>query len=164
MPLLTRRRGVVTLLVLVAGLAAGCLSTTLPPLPPPAEPQVTAPVDGEVTISGRVLEPNAMVLAWNTNSDALAGQRTLDGKYSFKMRAEVGDTLALWYLADGYQSDGVYVEVPSAEGEGASSETAPTGAAPSGSGPSDVAPSDSDGSDAGSSDVGGSDVGDGATP
>lgn len=121
---LVGRRVVVTLLALLGGLTAGCLQPTLPPLPPPEAPNVTAPVDGEVQVSGSLpIEDASFVLVWNhgqggsDDPGTVVGQRMSGRSYRFRLPAQSGDVLELWYLAGGSQSDGAIAEVPEAEQE-----------------------------------------------
>jgi hypothetical protein len=90
----------------------------LPPLPPP-NAQASAPVDGEVVVSGRVLTENAgaMVLALNNRTGDMGGQLLENGetRFSFKVRAEERDLLTVFYLAHDEQSEAIELEVPEAE-------------------------------------------------
>jgi hypothetical protein len=103
------------LLLVVAGLClASCLSPTLP-LPPPDRPSVSAPDEnGLVRVQG-VAVPKAEVIAWNRQSDLLAGQVTGDDShYDFTIKAQVSDNIELWYIQGDEESQTVSVKVPSA--------------------------------------------------
>lgn len=96
-----------------AGLClAACLSPTLP-LPPPAEPAVSAPDgSGFARVQG-VAKARAEVIAWNHNNDLIAGQVTGDSPfYDFQIQAEVGDVLEVWYIHGTEESASVKVVVP----------------------------------------------------
>ena len=102
------------LLLLMAGLClASCLSPTLP-LPPPDRPAVSSPDEnGLVRLQG-VAAPKAEVIAWNRQTDLIAGQVTGDDSlYDFTMKAEVGDAIELWYIQGDQESQTVDVFVPS---------------------------------------------------
>lgn len=101
------------LLLLSAGLAlASCLSPTLP-LPPPSRPDVSAPDDGGLVRLQGHAAPHSEVIAWNRRSDVIAGQVTRDSAaYDFKIQAEVGDLLELWYIQGDDESQSVRVTVP----------------------------------------------------
>ncbi len=110
MPRVMRR-----LFLLGAGLClAGCLSPTLP-LPPPDRPDVSSPDEsGLVRVQG-VAAPQAEVIAWNHNSDLIAGQVTGDdSRYDFTMKADVGDFIELWYVQGSDESETVRITVPAA--------------------------------------------------
>lgn len=93
---------------------SACLSPTLP-LPPPDRPDVSSPdATGMVRIQGTSAS-RANVVAWNRASDLLAGQVTgTDGRYDFKMAANAGDAIELWYEKGTEQSQSVSVIVPDA--------------------------------------------------
>jgi len=103
------------LLLLVAGLClASCLSPTLP-LPPPDRPGVTAPDENGLVRMQGVAVPKAEVIAWNRQTDLLAGQVTGDdSRYDFTIRGQVGDNIELWYIQGDQESQTVSVVVPSA--------------------------------------------------
>jgi hypothetical protein len=94
------------------------LAPTLPPLPPP-NAKSSASVAGEVEVSGNVLEENAgaMVLALNDRTGEMGGQllERDETHFSFRMRAEVDDSLTVFYLAHNEQSEAVSITVPAAE-------------------------------------------------
>lgn len=93
--------------------AVSCLSPTLP-LPPPNRPNIEGPDStGNVTLSGRVL-PGANVYADNLVTGASAGQRadTQTGEYRFRIAAQVGDDMVLFYKYDSEFSDRLNFTVP----------------------------------------------------
>ena len=101
------------LLPLLAALClVSCLSPTLP-LPPPDRPDVSSPDEnGLVRVQG-VAAPRAEVIAWNRASDLIAGQVTGDdSRYDFTIKAEVSDTLELWYIQGTDESQSVSITVP----------------------------------------------------
>lgn len=101
------------LLLLTAGLCLlSCLSPTLP-LPPPDRPDVTAPDEsGLVRLQG-VAAPDAEVIAWNHETNLIAGQVTGDdSRYDFTMAAEANDFIELWYVVGSEESQSVRVIVP----------------------------------------------------
>jgi hypothetical protein len=133
MPSLVRRQLVVTWLALLGGLGHGCIAPTLPPLPPP-QAKASAPVDGQVEVTGEVLPDHAgaMVLSLNNYTGEIGGQ-LLDRdevRFAFKMRAEPGeDVLTVFYLLHEDQSEAVLVDVP-APSDGEPAVDAGSGAAP----------------------------------
>ncbi len=103
------------LLLGMAGLClASCLSPTLP-LPPPARPDVSSPDEsGYVRIQG-VAAPRSEVIAWNHNSDLIAGQVTGETSlYDFQMKAKVNDVIEVWYIQGSDESSSTKVVVPAA--------------------------------------------------
>jgi hypothetical protein len=101
------------LLLLVALCVASCLSPTLP-LPPPDRPDVSAPDEsGMVRLQG-IAAPRAEVIAWNHNSDLIAGQVTGDdARYDFTIKAKANDFIELWYLQGDDESPSLRITVPS---------------------------------------------------
>ena len=99
---IARRLFVVAGLVLAVGQA--CISPPLP-LPPPAEPEVTATgEEGMVLLSGHVPQPRAWVSARNLSridtgdTRAIGGDRADErGDYAFEIRGYPGDYCVLWY-------------------------------------------------------------------
>lgn len=91
---------------------ASCLAPTLP-LPPPDRPDVSAPdVSGQVRLQG-VAVAQAEVLAWNRNSDLIAGQVTRDdARYDFTIKGDAGDVIEVWYVQGTDASPSVRVTVP----------------------------------------------------
>ena len=101
------------LLLLAAGVClASCLSPTLP-LPPPDRPDLSAPdAGGQVRLQG-VAAPQAEVIAWNHNTDLIAGQVTGDdSRYDFTMKADVNDVIELWYVQGSDESQSIRLVVP----------------------------------------------------
>lgn len=98
--------------IAVSLFASGCLSPTLP-LPPPSQPEVSAPnADGNVRISG-VVQSRATVFALNQRTDQIVGEVTgHDGAYDLSMRAEVGDRISVWQSIRTKESGTVEVVVP----------------------------------------------------
>jgi hypothetical protein len=112
---MVRVRALRRLMLVLAGLClAGCLSPTLP-LPPPSEPDVSAPdADGFARLQG-VAAPQAEVIAWNHKNDLIAGQVTGDdSRYDFLIRADAGDLIELWYIQGTEESTSTRVIVPAA--------------------------------------------------
>jgi hypothetical protein len=117
---LDRRRTLVISLALLAGFGQGCLAPTLPPLPPP-QAKASAPVDGEVEVTGSVLDENAgaMVLALNHQSGEMGGQllERDETQFAFRMRAEVADVLTVYYLVHNEQSEAVELKIRAAQAD-----------------------------------------------
>ena len=102
------------LLLLAAGVClVSCLSPTLP-LPPPDRPDLSAPdASGLVRLQG-VAAPQAEVIAWNHNTDLIAGQVTGDdSRYDFTMKAQANDLIELWYVQGSDESQSIRFVVPS---------------------------------------------------
>ena len=102
------------LLLLAAGVClVSCLSPTLP-LPPPDRPDLSAPdASGLVRLQG-VAAPQAEVIAWNHNTDLIAGQVTGDdSRYDFTMKAQANDLIELWYVQGSEESQSIRIVVPS---------------------------------------------------
>jgi hypothetical protein len=79
------------------GLVAGCTSTgPTVPLPPPAA--LTEPdVDGVVTLTGTGATPEAIVFAFDEDSEAgVIGKADLAGAYVLRIVAQTGDTISYW--------------------------------------------------------------------
>lgn len=101
------------LLLLGAGLSlASCLSPTLP-LPPPSRPDVGAPdASGYARLQGYAA-PRVEVIALNRSNQQIAGQVTGDdSRYDFRIPAEAGDMIDLWYIDGDKESPTVVVKVP----------------------------------------------------
>lgn len=115
---LVRRRALVILLAITGGMTHACLAPTLPPLPPP-QARVSAPVDGEVEITGSIRDQDAgaMVLGLNNDTGAIAGQLLERGetRFLFKLRAETDHTITVFYRAHDEQSETVNLVVEGAE-------------------------------------------------
>lgn len=88
-------------------LVASCLSPTLP-LPPPANPEVRSVGQGLVELSGEVPVSDAQVFAANDATGVYAGSDAEAGRYRFRIPAEPGDPMRLWYV-DGLEKS---FEVP----------------------------------------------------
>lgn len=101
------------LLLGLAGLCvASCLSPTLP-LPPPSKPDVSSPDENGYARLQGVAAPRSEVIAWNHNSDLIAGQVTGESSlYDFQIKAEVSDVIELWYIQGSDESSSVKVVVP----------------------------------------------------
>ena len=95
----------------LALLASACLSPTLP-LPPPSRPNVQGPdPQGNVTLDGTVLD-GAVVSALNMRTGELRGHTTgTDGHYNFKIPAQIGDDMELWYSVGTYQSPSIVFSI-----------------------------------------------------
>jgi hypothetical protein len=101
------------LLLLAAGACLfSCLSPTLP-LPPPDRPDLSAPDEnGFVRLQG-VAPAQVEVIAWNHNTDLIAGQVTGDdSRYDFTMKAEANDFIELWYVQGSEESQSIRITVP----------------------------------------------------
>jgi hypothetical protein len=122
-----RRRLVLALLVTGAGLLAACHSPTLPPLPPPSEPQSIEHVGGgQVLLEGTLPVEQAKLLVLNYHTDEITGVFTRDGAYSLVVRAEPGDFMELWYSTLGFDSPTARFEIPELDPElGDEDEPAP---------------------------------------
>jgi hypothetical protein len=89
----------------LALLVPSCLSPTLPPLPPPAQPSLVQPMgEGEVLVEGTIPISEAKVLLLNRDSELIYGALTHDGSYSVLMQARQGDQISLWYSSSGVDS------------------------------------------------------------
>lgn len=98
---------------MILGTAVSCLSPTLP-LPPPNRPTIEGPDSaGNVTLSGSAL-PGANVYADNLVTGASAGQMAdpQTGYYSFKVAAQVGDDMDLFYVYQSESSNKLYFTIP----------------------------------------------------
>lgn len=103
-----RRLFLVSLLVVFGG----CLSPTLP-LPPPATPEVETVSQGLVELSGTVPEPHATVIAENRMTGLFAGTTADEvGAYRFRIEAEPGQRLRLYYEAGSLRSEDLLFAVP----------------------------------------------------
>ena len=95
-------------------LVAGCLSPTLP-LPPPENPAIgKVDSDGYVTLTGDEGSAQAGALVYAFNRETNDGDfkaATQNGAYKLRVRARVGDQVAVWQ-ADGQEtSTSIYVKV-----------------------------------------------------
>lgn len=101
------------LLLGLAGLGVvACLSPTLP-MPPPAKPSVSAPDESGFARVQGVARPRAEVIAWNRANNLIAGQVTGESAfYDFKIEAQSGDVLEVWYILGADESPTVQVIVP----------------------------------------------------
>ena len=100
-------------LVVLLGVAVSCLSPTLP-LPPPDRPTIEGPdSSGNVTLSGITLR-GANVYSDNLVTGASAGQKadTQTGAYKFKIPAQVGDDMVLFYRYESESSNRLYFTIP----------------------------------------------------
>lgn len=92
---------------------SACLSPTLPPLPPPSEPEMHYEAAGELRLQGSVTAHRSVtVIAINNHSGAVGGRVVRDGKYSFLIEAEPGDEIELWYEFGAKVSDSLFLEAP----------------------------------------------------
>ena len=92
---------------------AACLSPTLPPLPPPSEPQMSYDAPGQLRLQGVVAaERTISVIAVNNRSGAIGGRVVRDGRYSFPLEAEPGDEIELWYEKGADVSESLFLEAP----------------------------------------------------
>jgi hypothetical protein len=111
---ISRRQVLVTLTLMGIGLAVGCASPTLPPLPPPGRPSVIMPTsEDSVYLEGSVPVARARVLVLNTRTDEIFGQMITERHYGFEVAASAGDLLQLSYSAGDHSSPAVEFEVPS---------------------------------------------------
>ncbi len=98
---------------------SSCISPTLP-VPPPAQPDVTAPdASGLVTVKGQAgsAQPNAEVTVWNQALDEGRGEgRTTvarpDGSWTESIPATSKQTLWIWQTVGMDRSSHVEVRVP----------------------------------------------------
>lgn len=99
---------------LVSGLfASACLSPTLPPLPPPVEPNLSYVSEGQLLVSGSLaIERSARVIAVNANNDHVAGAVVRDADYRFVIAAQPGDNIELWYEVGAEVSESVFLTAP----------------------------------------------------
>jgi len=96
-------RGHIALALLGLALGAGCTSRTIP-LPPPAIDEVSAPVDGLVTVRGSALEGASVGIL---NEDRMAGVITTSPEtgcrecpFEAQIEAEAGDHLRAWQFRE----------------------------------------------------------------
>lgn len=99
---------------------AGCLSPTLPPLPPPAEPEMHYVAPGQLSLKGTVSVSrntvvSTMVTALNGHTGALAGHVVYDGHYEFVIGAEPGDEIELWFEQGAEESESLFLTAPDYE-------------------------------------------------
>lgn len=108
------RRGFAGAWVLLAGaLVPGCLSTTLPPFPPPSEPQtMTFVAPGQLRLQGVLSQQRATVFALNPETGDIAGKLVRDGKYEFTIPAEPEQELELFYQVGREVSDSTFFRAP----------------------------------------------------
>ena len=100
-------------LAAILGTSVSCLSPTLP-LPPPNRPTIDGPDPaGNVTLSGTVA-PGANVYADNLTTGTSSGQMAdyQSGYYQFKIAAQVGDRMDLFYRYQSETSDRLNFIVP----------------------------------------------------
>ncbi len=114
MRFVSRRSLLLVLACCSASLALSCgVSPTLPPLPPPDEPQRFQSVgEGLVLIEGLIPIQEAKVFILNNNSQNISGQFVHDQRYAIEIEAASGDFLQLWYTEAGIESDAVGFEIP----------------------------------------------------
>lgn len=91
-------------LALLAGIAwasTGCTAGPTLPIPPPAVQALSVPdADGFVTVSGTA-SPDVFVGCINSETrEGVIAPTDADGRFSFRIRADVGDTLLLFQLTD----------------------------------------------------------------
>lgn len=99
---------------------AGCLSPTLPPLPPPAEPEMHYVAPGQLSLKGTVsvnrdTVVSTTVTALNGHTGALAGHVVYDGHYEFVLGAEPGDEIELWFEQGADESESLFLTAPDYE-------------------------------------------------
>lgn len=101
-------------LFLAGGLGvAACLSPTLPPLPPPSEPNLSYLEDGRLRLSGSIpVDRSARVIAVNNSNNQLSGEMTDTGRYDFTLPAEPGHDIEFWYEVGAKVSESVFVKAP----------------------------------------------------
>lgn len=102
---------------------AGCLSPTLPPLPPPAEPEMQYVAPGQLSLKGvvsvrRNTVVSTTVVALNGHTGELAGRVVYDGHYQFVIGAEPGDEIELWFEQGAEQSESLFLTAPDYAWEG----------------------------------------------
>lgn len=96
----------------LSGLSTSCLSPTLPPLPPPNQPETQYLAEGLLRVEGRIPVREARVMLLNLDTSRLAGQLTRDQRYDFQIAAQPGHVLELWYEVGRERSDPVQVVAP----------------------------------------------------
>lgn len=108
------RRHFCAALVACVGLASCGVSPTLPPLPPPDEPQTFRQTSaGLVLVEGMIPVDEAKVFILNHQSDRIFGEFVHEGRYAIEVEAVAGDFMQLWYSSGGVESDTVSFELPS---------------------------------------------------
>lgn len=134
MKTVTRRGFAGTWLLLAGALVAGCISPTLPPFPPPSEPQtMTFVAPGQLRLQGVLNEERATVFALNPETGHIAGKLIRDGKYEFTIAAQPEQELELFYQVGREVSDSTFFRAPklaSGESGTSSASTSTTGASP----------------------------------
>lgn len=68
---------------------------------------------GELRLQGMIsAERSVTVFAVNNHSGAVGGRVVRDGAYSFRLEAEPGDEIELWYQAGAKVSESLFLEAP----------------------------------------------------
>jgi hypothetical protein len=124
------------LAVVASGVVAGCLSPTLP-LPPPEPPTVEPVGQGMYALSGVIPEPG-MVEALNLRTQEIFGLAT-ERDYRFRIFAEPGDRIQLWYTTGGDLSEFTFFRIAE-ESESPGDAGAPDAAGPDAGSTGDAAP------------------------
>ncbi len=107
------RRWVVLGVVLGLLLPSACLSPTLP-LPPPDKPEKIEGPDaqGNVRMSGTMV-PGAIAFVRNqVTGEGSFRDTNSDGFYELTLRAQVGNSVLLWYTLNGDRSQATKFEIP----------------------------------------------------
>ncbi len=106
-----RRRFVAVCLL---GLAvSACLSPTLPPLPPPGDPNMAYIGPNQLQLSGFVSSRRSTrVIAVNNHNDQVAGEVVRDGTYRFVISAAPRDEIELWYEVGADVSESLFLTAP----------------------------------------------------
>jgi hypothetical protein len=110
-----RRRSWLRACVLGALALGGCLAPTLP-VPPPSQPDITAPdADGNVTLRGRPggATGNAEITVFKPENETFVGALSkADGSWLIQIRARSKEKLWVWQTVGYDRSGHIEVEVP----------------------------------------------------
>ena len=98
------------------GGALGCTGASSPtlPIPPPAALSSAPDAEGFVTIQGSSAIEGAMVSAYNERLEVgVIGVVDDLGTFELRLRADVGDSLALWQTVGAERGEILTIRVPS---------------------------------------------------
>jgi len=102
-------------LCLTLALLAGCEVSSTPtlPLPPPSALSSAPDATGVVTITGSAVEPNALVFAFNLDTDfGVIGVADDTGHFTLQLPASVADTIEVWQRVGTRSGEPVDLVVP----------------------------------------------------
>ncbi len=127
---ISRRWFSVTFVGGMSGLCVGCLSPTLPPLPPPNAPEVTVLSNDRVELAGSLPEERAHVLALNVRTGVISGEAVTAYDYRFSAAARAGDTMLIWFVTARHTSPATEFVIAESQARdaGDASEPEPDGA------------------------------------